>query len=94
MCQLSLHLFHVDFDHLYQMHSKRNILQGLPVTISDFYSAETLAVSYVSNKDHALITIERLQEIFGENNWHNDVFACVVIADHNTADIEMMNAEG
>jgi hypothetical protein len=79
---------------LYQIHSKKNSLQGLPVTISEVYSAETLAVSYVSDKDHAPITIERLQEIFGENNWHNDVFACVVIHDHNTAHIEMMNAEG
>jgi hypothetical protein len=76
------------------MHSQKNSLQGRPVSIREVYIAETLAVSYVSNKTHAPITVERLQEIFGENSWHEDVFACVAIHGGNSAEIEMMNAEG
>lgn len=94
MCQISLHLFHVDFDQLYQKHSEKNSLQGQPVSIREVYVAETLVVSYVSNKTHTSITVERLQEIFGENSWQEDVFACVAIHDENSAEIEMMNAEG
>lgn len=94
VCPLLLHLFHIDFDQLYQKYSQRNSLQGQPVSINEVYTAETLVVSYASNTAHLPITVQSLQEIFGENQWHEEVFACVPTNDRNTVQIEMMNAEG
>ena len=39
------------------------------------------------------MTMPRLRQLFGENRWKEDVFACVSIRDQNSADIELMNAE-
>ena len=94
VCQFSLHLFHVDFNRLYKMHSQKSSLQGQSISISEVFTAESLAVSYSSNAAHTPITVEKLQEIFGESSWYEDVFACVAIHDENSADIEMMNDEG
>jgi hypothetical protein len=39
------------------------------------------------------MTLPRLRQLFGDNRWKEDVFACVSIRDQNSADIELMNAE-
>jgi hypothetical protein len=84
----------LDFDHVYKIHSGKSTLQNCRVTITEIYEAQTLEVSFVQGSSHLPMNPQRLRQLFGEACWERDVFACTQIHDKDSADIELMNAEG
>jgi hypothetical protein len=76
---------------LYKIYSAKNTLQGYRITIKEVYEAESVEVAFVQDSKHPSMTLPRLRQLFGENRWREDVFACVSIRDKNSADIELMN---
>lgn len=83
-----------DFNQVYSAHSQKNTLQGCLVEIAEIYEAETLEISHMPDCTHAPISWPRLRQAFGAARWDRDVFAGLNIYDENSADIELMNAEG
>lgn len=83
----------IDFDHLYQVYSAKNTLQGHRVIIDEVYESEILEISFAHRSTHRSMTFPRLRQIIGEQRWQEEVFACLAIRQQQIAEIELMNAE-
>lgn len=83
----------IDFDHLYEVYSAKNTLQGHRVIITEIYETETLEISFANGPSQRMMSLPRLRQIIGPQRWEKEVFACLAIREHRNAEIELMNAE-